>query len=71
MKVRLRVRGAVRAETVFKPAEQRGTVTLPLRPTVQASADDVVLSITNTSNHFFLITSALLSERAAPKKKKR
>jgi hypothetical protein len=69
MKVRLRVRGAVRAETSFQPAQQRGTLTLPLRPTIQANADDVVLSIINPSNHFFLITSALLSERAAPKKK--
>jgi hypothetical protein len=63
--VRLRVNGAIRIEETFVPSRSGDAVEIPVRPVIPGNARDVVLTVTNESENFVLVTSAVLSERAA------
>ena len=63
--VRLRVNGTVRVEETFVPSKAGGAIEIPVRPMVAPAARDVILTVSNESRNFVLVTSAVLSERAA------
>jgi hypothetical protein len=64
--VKLRVNGQLRVDDSFQPSKNKnGVAAFRISPHVNASARDVVVSIANQSDNFVLITSSVLSERAA------